>query len=111
MIRHYVITFDTTKQRLSSVLPGTDGGPNDLAIKAITVQPFGANAAACYIGGWEQQATFASATSFGVRLEAGAAGVPPAPFVFGEFSNSPMKLSDFVMVGANTEKAAIMVVI
>lgn len=108
MIRHYVLTLDGTAQRLSSVLAGGAGAANDLPIRAITLQPLGTNANPIYCGGHESGAVTSS--SYGWRLEAAAAGVPPAPFILGEFSNAPMKLSDLQVIGTNTEKLTIAIV-
>lgn len=109
MIRHYVLTFNASVQNLASVVGGGANGPNDLPLRAISLQPDTANAAACYVGGAEGVATLAAGTA-GVRLEAAAAGVPPAPFILGEFTNTPMKLSDFAVTGANNEKLHILAV-
>ena len=110
MIRHYVLTLTGSAQRLSAALPDAIvNGPHDLPCRAISLQPFGANAAASYLGAYDSGAAV-SATLYGVRLEAGAAGVPPAPFILGEFDGLPMKLSEFAVIGANTEKLAVLVV-
>jgi hypothetical protein len=109
MIRHYVLTLTGSAQRLSAVLPGLDGGPNDLPIRAISIQPGTANANPCYVGGYDSGSAVSS-SSYGVRFEAAAAGVPPAPFVFGEFANLPMKLSDFAIIGTNTETVKVLIV-
>lgn len=108
MIRHYVLTMTGSAQRLSAVLAGGAGGPDDLPIRAIAIQPGTANAAAAYLGGYEGPTITSSA--YGVRLEPAAAGVPPAPFILGEFSNQPMRLSDFSVIGANNETLKLLVV-
>lgn len=70
----------------------------------ISLQPNGANAGQVFVGD-------AAVTSsvFGVRLEAGAAGVPPAPFVLGEFTTGWLKMADLWVKGSNTEKLHILV--
>lgn len=99
MIRHHVLTMTGSAQQLSSVT-----GALNLGIRTISLQPAGANAAACYVG-----AAGVSNTDYGVRLEAGAAGVPPAPFVLGEFPTGWLKMEDLYVNGANTEKLHILV--
>jgi hypothetical protein len=107
MVRHFVLTLTGTGNvlRLSSVLPA---GIEDLPIRVIQLQPGGSNANPVYVGGYEIGALTTSKNGF--RLESAAARVPPAPYVIGEFSNAPMKLSDFAVIGTNTEKLFITVV-
>lgn len=107
MIRHYVLTMTGSTQRLSTVLQAGAGGPDDLPCRTISLQPGTANAAAAYVGSNESGTV--SSSSYGVRLEPAAAGVPPAPFIFGELAQGSMKLSDFQVIGANNEKLFVMV--
>lgn len=104
MIRHYVLTLTGSAQRLSSVLADMR---DDLPVRAITLQPDGGNANPIYVGGYETGAL--SSSNYGFRLEIGAAGVPPAPFVL-DPANAPMKLSDWYVLGTNTQKLTVLVV-
>lgn len=105
MIAHFVLTLDGNAQRLSAVLPdAAAGGLHDRPVKAVSLQPAGANANPVYVGN-----AGVSATDFGVRLEAGAAGVPPAPFVFGELQFGGLKLSELYVIGTNTQKLHLLV--
>jgi hypothetical protein len=99
MIRHHVLTLTGSAQRLSTVT-----GAELPKIRTVSIQPAGANANPSYIG-----ASGVSSTDYGVRMEAGAAGVPPAPFVLGEFANGWASLDDFYVIGTNTEKLHILV--
>lgn len=99
MIAHHVLTFDGNAQRLSSV-----AGALNLGIRTISLQPNGANANPCYLGG-----PGVTASDFGVRLEAGAAGVPPAPFVLGEFQTGWAQLAECYVIGTSTQKLHILV--
>ena len=107
MVRHYVVTLDGTTQRLSTAAIGAAQNQDDLLIKALVLQPNGANANPTFVGGFEPNNL--STTVFGFRLEAGAAGTPPTPFRL-DFSNAPMRLSDFAGRGTNTEKLHVTVV-
>lgn len=100
MIRHYVLTTTGSAQLLSTALSGALPNP----IRTISIQPFGTNAAASYIGG-----AGVSSTDYGVRMEAGAAGIPPAPFVLGEYTPAWLKLDELYVNGTNNEKLAILV--
>lgn len=111
MVKHYVITLTTgTDIQLSSALAV---GETDHQCAAIWLQPRGTNAAVTYIG----SADGVTSTNYGVRLEAGAAGIPPAPFNAGEFamghgpsSRSPHKLSDFWVLGTTGDFLHVLVV-
>jgi hypothetical protein len=106
MVKHYVLTLDGNAQRLSSLIADQQPhGAHDTPLRAISLQPGPANANAVFLGG-----AAVSATDFGVRLEASAAGVPPAPFILGEFDEGGMRLSDFYVIGTATEKLHVLVV-
>lgn len=104
MVRQYTLTMTGSAQNLKTALAAA--GDGDTPLKFLSIQPYGANAAASYIGG--DNGTI-SATNYGVRLEAGAAGVPPAPFII-EVGVPPVRLSDINVIGANTEKLAILTI-
>lgn len=71
----------------------------DLALRAISLQPRGSNAAVIYVG----DSNLVSSTVYGVRLEAGDSGIPPAPFIMGEFETGPLHYSDWWVTGAQGE--------
>lgn len=99
MIRHHVLTFDGNAQALSTVADA-----KTLGIRSISLQPAGGNGNPCYLG-----AAGVSSTDYGVRLEAGATGVPPAPFVLGEFPTGWLKLEELYVIGTSTEKLHVLV--
>lgn len=105
MIRHYTLTLNGSAQRLSSVLPDAlADGRHDRPVRTISLQPHGGNGNEVYVG-----AAAVSSSNFGVRLEAGATGVPPAPFVLGEYAPGWCKLSDFYVIGTDTQKLQLLV--
>lgn len=84
--------------------PGTPnevGGKNDVACNFISLQPDGAGSTAMFVG-----ASSALTTAlYGVRLPAPAAGVPPAPYVIGAWSDKgPTKLSNIFIIGTAADK-------
>lgn len=99
MVKTYSVTMTTgTPVQLNSVLSGGD----DFQRASIWMQPRSTNAAPIYIG----MDNTVSSTNYGVRLEAAASGIPPAPFNPGEFSQargfgnkSPYQLKDFWVLG------------
>lgn len=101
MIRAHVLTLTGSAQSLSTLSDALNA-----SIRTISLQPGGGNAAPIYVG---DAVNTPSAASHGVRLEAAAATIPPAPFVLGEFAPGWCKLSDFQVIGANTEKLHILV--
>lgn len=100
MVKQYVVTLTTaTPVQLSSVL---GVGEPDHQNAAVWMQPRGTNSNPVYLG----STNTLSSTAYGVRLEAGDTGIPPAPFNPGEFAlsgsygaRSPNKLSDFWVLG------------
>ena len=93
-MKHGVITLTGATQRLSTLLGATD------VVRAITLQPGGANANPIYVGG-----PAVDGTTFGVRLEAAVATVPPAPWQLSElFGWGHLSLEDVYVRGTNTEK-------
>lgn len=89
-------------QNLKTVLSNTQtGGIDDVPLRAVILQPDGANANPIYIAGDNQVPTTAN---YGWRLEKATTGVPPAPFVIGEFDvGGPLRLSNFTVLGTNAE--------
>jgi hypothetical protein len=80
--------------------PAQVGGPNDLACNFLSLQPDGGGANAMFVGGSSATTT----SNYGVRLPAPAAGVPPAPYVLGAWSDKgPVKLSNVFIVGTAGE--------
>ena len=107
---HYVITLETgVSKQLSSVLAATAA---DNKRAAIWLQPRATNTAAIYLG----TASTVSSTSYGVRLDIPAAGVPPPPFTPGEYLGmpdafrSPLKLGDFWVLGTTGDFLHLLVV-
>ncbi len=107
-LKHHVLTLDGTVQRLSEILPDQEtSGPDDVPLRTVSLQPRGTNAAAVYVGATDT----VSATNYGVRLEAGDTGVPPAPFLLGEHDvGGPLRLSNFYVLGTDTEHLHILTV-
>lgn len=101
MIRHHVLTLTGSAQALSSIADALK-----LRIRTISLQPGGGNANPVYVG---DALTTVTSSSYGVRLEAAATGVPPAPFVLGEFAPGWGDLSEIVVLGTNTEKLHVLI--
>ncbi len=99
MIAHHVLTLDGNAQALSTVTGALPAG-----VRTVSLQPNGGNGNPVYVGG-----AGVSSTVYGVRLEAGATGVPPAPFVLGEFQTGWVKLDELYVIGTTTEKLHILV--
>lgn len=95
----YGLTLSGGLQRLSSVYGANQAGyEQDIPVKAVILQPRGTNANIVYVGG--SGLTGAGDAAF--RLEAGATGVPPAPFVL-EIAGAHLRLGDLYVIGTNTE--------
>lgn len=96
MITQHVITLNGNSQNLLTALSlSTDSDP---LCYAIIMQPKGTNAGVIYVG-----CGTVSDTACIWRLEAGASGVPPAPFILGEMSVPRIRLSELSVKGANNE--------
>jgi hypothetical protein len=81
------------------------GGPNDVACNFVSIQPDGATTGAIFIG----SDSTTSSTVYGNRLPASAAGVPPAPYVIGSWSDKgPVRLSNVFLVGTVSEKVHVL---
>jgi hypothetical protein len=100
MIKHYTVTLNGSVQRLSDYLttPAVIHG-QDVLVNNLVLQPGGANAAPVYVGG--HGAITSDDHLF--SLPAGAAGVPPAPFMW-ELAGRQVRPSDIYVLGTNTEK-------
>lgn len=107
MIRHAVLTLDGTAQQLSAMLtpnlPAKDVGQPGLI--QIWIQPGGTNANPVFIGG-----PGVTTTDYGVRLNAAAAGVPPAPFSLCDHLPHPkfVTLADVYVIGTGAETVTVL---
>lgn len=97
-MRHYVLTLDGTAQQLSSVL-APDDQQNRRPFRQVSFQARGTNSNPIFIGG----PTTASATEYGVRVNAPAGGVPDAPILWGGYDTGPIKLEEIFVFGTDTE--------
>lgn len=98
-LRHATLVLDGTEQSLLEAFGNTQiGGPDDLAILALILQPDGANGNPVYVG-----ADGVTANDYAFRMEAGAAGVPPVPFIL-ELAGARTKPSRWKVIGTNTQK-------
>lgn len=108
MVRHAVLTLSGAAQQLSSMLipdlPAKALGQPGLV--QLWLQPDGANANPVYIGGDDT----VSASNYGIRLEAGATGVPPAPISLTTPQGHPkyLTLADIWVFGTNTQKLTVL---
>lgn len=101
-LRHYNLTLTGVAQRLSDVLTpvvAQAGEQADVALRVITLQMDDGSTNPLFVA----SDNGVSATDYAFRLEGGAGGVPPAPFILGEFEQGPIRLSDFYVVGTATE--------
>lgn len=107
-LKHHVLTLDGTVQRLSDVLAVSEiSGIDDVPLRTISLQPRGTNDNPTFVGAADP----VTATDYGVRLEAGDTGVPPAPFILGEHDmGGPLRLSNFYVLGTDTEHLHILTV-
>ncbi len=104
--RHYNLTLDGTIQQLSDALANRSrAGPDDVTLRVVTLQMQGNSADPLFVGGPPRGggAVTVTSTNHAFRLEPGAAGVPAAPFLLGEFESGPIRLSDFHVLGTDTE--------
>lgn len=91
-------------QRLSSVFADpANFAKEDLGLAQLFLQADGANANPIFIG----DDSTVSTTVYGMRLEKGAAGVPPVPLTIGPFDGSGVKVSNLWVFGTAGEKLRI----
>jgi hypothetical protein len=99
MIRHHNLTLTGSAQQLSSIVGSL---PNP--IRTLSIQPDGANGNPVYLGG-----PGVSSSDYGVRMEAGATGVPPAPLVLGEFGSGWVRLEELYVFGTAAQSIHLLV--
>lgn len=80
-------------------LPSSPSG----GLRWVSFQPGAANANPIFMGG-----SSVSSTTYGVRLPSADGGVPPAPYIIGEFNDGSIALSDFYVFGTAGEKLHIL---
>lgn len=108
MTRHYVLALSGSAQLLSSVL--ASGATKRRS--TVWLQPRSTNTNPIYLG----TASNMTSTDYGVRLPAPVSSEPPPPFNPGEFAGSPEKfrspvrMSDFYVLGTSGEFLHILVV-
>lgn len=101
MTGHFVLTLSGAVQRLSSLLAGAECR----AMRVLSLQPNSGNGNPVYVGA----SSSLSDSNYGFRLEAADTGVPPAPYILGEFDDGALYLHDFYVLGTNGEKLHIFV--
>lgn len=101
--KQHVLTMDGTAQNLATALSITDGAQARNAIW-VTLQPDTGNSNVVLVGD-----SALSSSLYAFRLEAPAATIPPAPFVF-DLGQLQMQLADVWVKGTNTEKLRIGVI-
>ena len=97
-MQHFVLTLDGTAQRLSSAL-ATDDQINRRPFRLLLFSALGANGNPIFIGGPDT----ASATDYGIRINAPPANIPEAPVRWGPFESGPAKLEEIFVFGTDTE--------
>jgi hypothetical protein len=109
MTQHYVLTLETgVPKQLSSVLVGAE----DKRRPTVWMQARATNGSPIYLGTNDD----ISDTNYGVRIPAPTSGEPAPPFNPGEFVGSPeafrspLKMSDFWVLGATGDYLHLMVV-
>jgi hypothetical protein len=108
MVVHYTVTLTGAAQRLSDILaPPYQALPMEPPVNVLIMQPGGANAGVCYVGG-----VGVTAANYGFVLPAAAAGVPPAPYNLtqGMTVTPLLKLKEIYVLGAAGEKLALFVI-
>lgn len=104
MTKSYVLTLNGSAQQLSAVFAGTPWAEavNEPSLTFASLQPDTANTNIIKVG-----SDSAVATTYGFRLEAPAATIPPAPLQFENMKDQMLKLSDLWVIGTNNEKLRI----
>lgn len=102
-MRHGVVTLTGSVQNLGTAL--ASAMPEKGSLRFLSIQAFSSNAAVVYVGGANSVAALSN-TNYGWRIEIPASSIPYAPSII-EMNNPCMSLSDFVILGANTEKVSV----
>lgn len=104
--KDYTLTLTGVAQRLSTVLANNaPGGPEDFACRQIIFSSDPANANAIYVG----TTSAVSSTVHGFSLDPTQATAKDRESV-GPFEAGPVKLSDFWVVGTNTQLLHVMLI-
>jgi hypothetical protein len=103
MVRDAAVTFSGSVQNLAAVLGIVAGSVQD-RVRSIQLQPAGGNAAAMYVG---MRSTITS-SDHAFSLPAGAAGVPPAPYISPPSPSGALLLSEWYVLGTNAQKVYVM---
>lgn len=106
-MEHYVITTSGSAQRLSSVIvttPTADIPSMEKSYSYISIQAGAANAAAAYVGGFNQ---LLSSSVYGIIIPIPVSTVPAAPLVF-QASSPSLRFSQIQVLGANAETLKIL---
>ena len=101
MVLHYTLTLDGNVQRLSSVLPGAtaDKVAQEQSWSYLSIQADPANTHVAYVGGYP---TLVSSTDYGWIIPLPPSNIPAAPFAVHDVG--AIRLSEFTVIGTNTEK-------
>lgn len=108
MTKHYVLTLTGSAQPLDSVLPFYSATQpyQEPTWSFLSLQGDGGNTHVIYVGGSVVCGNALTSSNYGFRMEAPATSIPPAPNIvelpFG--GGSTIKLSEFQVLGTNTEK-------
>ena len=76
------------------------------SIRWISIQPDGANVGAVYIGG-----AGVTSSSYGSKLPAPVDGIPPPPFIIGEFEDGTMGPQNIYIVGTADDSVHVHVLV
>jgi hypothetical protein len=110
MVKHYALTLSGSAQSLAAVLPtyvaGQQAGPNELSWSWMALQTAAANTHVVYVGG---QGTVLSSSAYGFRIEAPTSTVPPAPSIVELGGGGSIRLSEWQVLGTDTEILHILV--
>jgi len=97
-VRHFDLTLNGAAQQLSTAIPAVGGAPGpDEAYRQLIFSSAPGNAAAIYIGATSS----VSSSSHGFSLD--PAQATQQPVYVGPFDTGPVKLSEFWVLGANSE--------
>ena len=105
MVHNFVFTLNGSAQSLGSV-SGLSREVLEKHLQTLWIQPDTGNSNPVYVGG------VGVATTTGIRFEAPAATVPPAPWSPSDaFKVTGTKLGDWYVIGTNNEKVRVLVVL